>query len=99
MLGVHRYFERKTHKYSTFCHRHLKDLVLYYDRVILYSTALKDDKMHKICINLTLTECLGLLMAYPLSFSASLSLNYVGDSADVLIPDSSFYGTYLLFCL
>lgn len=55
--------------------------------------------MHKICINITLTECLGLLMAYPLSFSASLSLNYVGDSADVLIPDSSFYGTYLLFCL
>lgn len=35
-------------------------------------------------------------MIYLISFSASLSLNYVGDSADVLISRSFFY---LLACL
>lgn len=98
ITGVHRWFERKTHKYSKLCHWHLRNLISYCSKVTLYSTALKDYKMYGTCINLILIKYLGLLKVCSVSLSASLSLslNYVGDSVDFLIPDSSF--TYLLFC-
>lgn len=90
---MHRWFERKTHKYSNLCHWHLRHLVSYCSRVILYSTALKDYEVYGTCINLILIKCLGLLSVHPISLSACLflSLNYVGDSADFLIPGLAFY--------
>ena len=75
ITGVHRWFERKTHKYSKLCHWHLRNLISYCSKVTLYSTALKDYKMYGTCINLILIKYLGLLKVCSVSLSASLSLS------------------------